>query len=42
VIDCDHASVATQTEAEEILREATAFVELVERWIAAHHPKLTR
>ncbi|MBV9889207.1 MAG: hypothetical protein JO119_21920 [Acidobacteria bacterium] len=41
VIDYDHASVATQTEAEEILREATAFFELVERLIAAHHPKLT-
>jgi hypothetical protein len=41
VIDYDHASVATHTEAEEILTEAKRFVELVERWIAAHHPKLT-
>jgi len=41
VIDYDHASVATHTEADEILIEAKGLVELVERWIAAHHPKLT-
>lgn len=41
VIDYDHASVATHTEAEEIVAEAQAFFELVERWIAANHPKLT-
>jgi hypothetical protein len=40
VIDYDHASVATHTEAEEIVAEAQAFFELVERWIAANHPKL--
>jgi hypothetical protein len=39
VIDYDHASVATHTEAEEIVAEAKAFFELVERWIAANHPK---
>lgn len=41
VIDYDHASVATHTEAEEVVAEAQAFFELVERWIAANHPKLT-
>ena len=41
VIDYDHASVATHTEAEEIVAEAQAFFELVERWIAANHAKLT-
>jgi len=40
VIDYDHASVATHTEAGEIVAEATDFFELVERWIAANHPKL--
>ncbi len=39
-IDYDHASVATKTEADEILAEAQAFFELVEHWIVAHHPKL--
>jgi hypothetical protein len=41
VIDYDHASVATYTEAEEVVAEAKGFFELVERWIAANHPKLT-
>lgn len=40
VIDYDHASVATHTEAEEIVAEANAFVRFVEQWIAANHPKL--
>lgn len=40
VIDYDHALVATKTEAEEIIAETNAFFELVENWIAAHHPKL--
>lgn len=40
VIDYDHASVATHTEAEEIVAEAKYFLELVERWVAANHPKL--
>jgi uncharacterized protein (UPF0332 family) len=40
VIDYDRALVATNTEAEEIVAEAQAFLELVEKWIAAHHPKL--
>jgi len=40
VIDYDHASVATHTEAAEIVAEAQAFFELIERWITANHPKL--
>jgi hypothetical protein len=40
VIDYDHASVATNTEAQEVVAETQAFVELVEKWIATHHPKL--
>ena len=40
VIDYDHAFVATTTEAEEIVAEAQSFLEFVEQWIAAHHPKL--
>jgi hypothetical protein len=39
VIDYDHASVATHTEAEEIVAETNDFFELVEHWIAANHPK---
>ena len=38
-IDYDHASVATKTEADEILDEAKAFLEFVEKWIATVHPK---
>jgi hypothetical protein len=41
-IDYDHASAATETEAAEILVHAQRFLELVEQWIAAHHPKLAR
>jgi hypothetical protein len=40
VIDYDRALVATKTEAEEIVAEAQAFLELVEKWIATHYPKL--
>lgn len=39
VIDYDHASVATHTEAEEIVKEAKDFFDLVERWIIASRPK---
>jgi hypothetical protein len=39
VIDYDHASVATRTEAQEIVKEAKEFLELVERWIVATRPK---
>jgi uncharacterized protein (UPF0332 family) len=41
-IDYDDAFVATETEAEEILRKANEFVEVVEQWIAAKHPTLKR
>jgi len=40
-IGYDHASVATHTEAEEIVAEAKDFLALVERWIAANHPGFT-
>jgi hypothetical protein len=39
VIDYDHASVATHTEAEEIVAEANDFFELVEGWVAANYPQ---
>jgi hypothetical protein len=42
VIDYDQASVATNTEAAEVVTEAAAFLELVERWINTHHAKLAR
>jgi len=42
VIDYDHASVATHTEAEEIVAEAKDFFELVDRRIVANHPRLAR
>jgi hypothetical protein len=41
-IDYDHASVATETEAAEMLAQAQRFLEFVEEWIATHHPKLAR
>src|SRR5260370_35696559 len=40
VMGYDHALVGTHTEAEEIVAETNDFFELVERWIAANHPKL--
>ncbi len=40
VIDCDHPSVATHTEADEIVLEARDSLAMVEGWIAASHPKL--
>ena len=36
-IDYQHASVATETEADELLRKAIEFNELVEAWVAVHH-----
>ncbi len=39
MIDYDHTSVATHTEAEEIVKEAKEFLELVELWIVATRPK---
>jgi hypothetical protein len=41
-IDYDHASVVTETEAAEIFAQVQSFLELVEQWIAAHHPKLAK
>jgi hypothetical protein len=40
-VDYDHASVATHTEAEEIVAEAREFVDLVERRIAKNHPRFS-
>jgi len=41
-IDYDQASVATETEAAEVVVEARSFVVLAEKWITTHHPKLAR
>lgn len=38
-IDYTGATIATATEAEELLVHAKAFLDLVERWIEATHPK---
>jgi len=40
VIDYDHAHVATETEAEEIVKKAKEFLDMVEQWIAKAHPML--
>lgn len=40
VIDYMHSQVATETEAEEILRQARDFQGFVEGWIAKNHPGL--
>jgi hypothetical protein len=42
LIDYTRAEVATETEAQEILRKAAAFHALVEAWIEANFPALTR
>jgi uncharacterized protein (UPF0332 family) len=41
-IDYDQASVATETEAAEVIVEAQSFLDLVEKWISAQHSKLTK
>jgi SAV_6107-like HEPN len=41
-IDYTGATIATATEAEELLVHAKAFLELVERWIESAHPKFKR
>jgi hypothetical protein len=41
-IDYDHAAVATETEAAEMVDAAELFLEFVEKWMAAHHPKLAK
>jgi hypothetical protein len=40
-IDYTGATMATTTEAEELLLHAEAFLDLVERWIDATHPALS-
>jgi len=41
-IDYQNSSVATDTEALELLHKATAFHAFVEAWVAANHPSLAR
>jgi hypothetical protein len=41
-IDYQNTSVATDTEALEIVRKANEFLLLVESWVVAHHPTLAR
>jgi uncharacterized protein (UPF0332 family) len=41
-IDYQASSVATETEAEELLRKAVEFLSLVETWIKANHPLLAK
>ncbi len=41
-IDYTHSSVASETEAKEILEKATEFWERVEAWIANTHPALRK
>jgi uncharacterized protein (UPF0332 family) len=40
VIDYDDAYVATETEAQEIVKKAKEFVGIVEQWISKMHPTL--
>jgi hypothetical protein len=40
VIDYMHSSVATDTEADELEQKAIEFHQLVEKWVATHHPQL--
>jgi hypothetical protein len=42
VIDYTFSNVATDTEADELLREAQLFHEMVEAWIAGSFPALAR
>lgn len=42
IIDYARSQVATESEANEIVREATQFCEFVEAWIAVRHPTLKR
>jgi uncharacterized protein (UPF0332 family) len=41
-IDYTGATIATSTEAEEVLLHAKSFLDLVERWIESTHPALKR
>jgi hypothetical protein len=42
VIDYDYAFVSTETEAEEILKEATVFKTVVEQWTSLENPSLAK
>lgn len=42
VIDYDRSSVATETEAKEVIDEARSFLKLVEEWVETHHPNLAK
>jgi hypothetical protein len=42
MIDYDNSSVATETEADELLRKADEFRTLVEKWVATNHTHLSR
>lgn len=41
-IDYTFSNVATETEAEEILRQTKKFLDLVERWITRKHPQWSK
>ncbi len=40
LVEYDLANVATETETEELLRQARQFAQVVEAWIAQNHPAL--
>ena len=40
LVEYDLANVATETETEELLRQAQQFAQVVETWIAQNHPAL--
>jgi uncharacterized protein (UPF0332 family) len=40
-VDYDYVNAATETEAEELIRKAEEFRDLVEAWIRKHHPRLS-
>ena len=42
VIDYDYAFVSTETEAEEILKQAMVFKTVVEQWISLENPSLAK
>jgi hypothetical protein len=42
MIDYDNSSVATETEADELLWKADEFRTLVEKWVSTNHPRLSR
>jgi microsomal dipeptidase-like Zn-dependent dipeptidase len=42
IVDYDMSGIATRSEVDELIKEATAFVELAERWIEQNHPAFKR